>query len=61
MIKVNNLSKYYGDYPAVINISFELNQLRDSLLHLQSGQDIKTMSTTMSRDEKSLNKINNIK
>ncbi|MED4053521.1 hypothetical protein ABER75_07800 [Niallia taxi] len=42
------------------NISFELNQLRDSLLHLQSGQDIKTMSTTMSRDEKSLNKINNI-
>lgn len=42
------------------NISFELNQLRDSLLHLQSGQDIKTMSTTMSRDEKSLDKINNI-
>ncbi|MCT2344081.1 hypothetical protein [Niallia taxi] len=42
------------------NISFELNQLRDSLLHLQSGQDIKTMSTTMTRDEKSLDKLNNI-
>lgn len=26
MIKVNNLSKYYGDYPAVINISFELKK-----------------------------------
>ncbi|TRZ38919.1 hypothetical protein CEQ21_26525 [Niallia circulans] len=42
------------------NISYELNQLRDSLLHLQSGQDIKEMSTTTTRDEKSLDKLNNI-
>ena len=26
MINVKNLSKYYGDYPAVINISFELKK-----------------------------------
>ena len=26
MIKVNNLSKYYGDYPAIIDISFEINK-----------------------------------
>jgi len=43
-----------------INLSYELNQLRVALHHLQADQDIKITSPTIKKDERSLDQLHNI-
>ncbi|MCM3029194.1 hypothetical protein [Niallia sp. MER 6] len=43
-----------------INLSYELNQLREALLKLQAGQDIKIMPPVLKQDKESLDHLQNL-